>query len=101
MTSTEFRIEHDFLERDVPAHTYYGVQTLRCAENFLITEYRTHPALIRAIGMLKNGALANRDTGHLERRTADTRCARTSLAESSTIISLSSRSSAAPERPST
>ena len=53
MTSTEFRIEHNFLERDVPAHAYYGVQTLRCAETFPITEYRIHPVLIRAMGILK------------------------------------------------
>ena len=73
MASTQFRIEHDFLgEREVPANAYYGVQTLRGAENFPITGYRIHPALIRAMGIVKkSAALANRDTGHLEPRIAD------------------------------
>ncbi|MGN6731677.1 MAG: lyase family protein, partial [Candidatus Binatia bacterium] len=73
MTSTEFRIEHDFLgEREVPADAYYGVQTLRGAENFPITGYRIHPALIRAMGIVKKAAaLANRDTGHLDPKIAD------------------------------
>jgi aspartate ammonia-lyase len=73
MTSNQFRVEHDFLgEREVPAGAYYGVQTLRGAENFPITGYRIHPALIRAMGIVKkSAALANRDTGHLEPRIAD------------------------------
>src|ERR1700741_65940 len=73
MASNQFRIEHDFLgEREVPAEAYYGVQTLRGAENFPITGYRIHPALIRAMGIVKkSAALANRDTGHLEARIAD------------------------------
>ena len=54
MTSTQFRIEHDFLgDREVPGDAYYGVQTLRGAENFPITGYRIHPALIRAMGIVK------------------------------------------------
>ena len=73
MSSTEFRMEHDFLgDREVPADAYYGVQTLRGAENFPITGYRIHPALIRSMGIVKKAAaLANRDTGHLESKIAD------------------------------
>src|SRR5512136_2063141 len=74
MTDTgKFRIEHDFLgDREVPAGAYYGVQTLRGAENFPITGLPLHPALIRAMGIVKKAAaLANRDTGHLEARLAD------------------------------
>src|ERR1044072_3232905 len=73
MASTQFRLEHDFLgEREVPAEAYYGVQTLRGAENFPITGYRIHPALIRAMGIVKkSAALANRDTGHLDARIAN------------------------------
>ena len=65
MATNEFRIEHDFLgDREVPADAYYGVQTLRGAENFPITGYRIHPALIRAMGIVKKAAaLANRDIG--------------------------------------
>ena len=64
MASTKVRMEHDFLgDREVPADAYYGVQTLRGAENFPITGYRIHPALIRAMGIVKKAAaLANRDT---------------------------------------
>jgi aspartate ammonia-lyase len=66
-------MEHDFLgDREVPVGAYYGVQTLRGAENFPITGYRIHPALIRAMAIVKKAAaLANRDTGHLEPRIAD------------------------------
>jgi aspartate ammonia-lyase len=67
------RMEHDFLgDREVPADAYYGVQTLRGSENFPITGYRIHPALIRAMGIVKKAAaLANRDTGHLDAKIAD------------------------------
>ena len=73
MAPTKVRIEHDFLgDREVPADAYYGVQTLRGAENFPITGLPLHPALIRAMGMVKKAAaLANRDTGHLDARIAD------------------------------
>jgi aspartate ammonia-lyase len=73
MTATPTRIEHDFLgDREVPADAYYGVQTLRGAENFPITGLPIHPALIRAMAVVKKAAaLANRDTGHLEVRIAD------------------------------
>ncbi|HET8541144.1 MAG TPA: aspartate ammonia-lyase [Anaeromyxobacter sp.] len=62
------RMEHDFLgDREVPADAYYGVQTLRGAENFPITGLPLHPALIRAMGIVKKAAaLANRDTGQLD-----------------------------------
>jgi aspartate ammonia-lyase len=67
------RMEHDFLgDREVPADAYYGVQTLRGSENFPITGLPLHPALIRAMGIVKKAAaLANRDTGHLEPRIAN------------------------------
>ena len=73
MAPTPFRIEHDFLgDREVPADAYYGVQTLRGAENFPITGLPLHPALIRAMAIVKKAAaLANRDTGHLEARIAN------------------------------
>jgi len=73
MATHPTRIEHDFLgDREVPADAYYGVQTLRGAENFPITGLPIHPALIRAMAVVKKAAaLANRDTGHLEARIAD------------------------------
>jgi len=67
------RMEHDFLgDREVPPEAYYGVQTLRGSENFPITGLPIHPALIRAMGIVKKAAaLANRDTGHLDKKLAD------------------------------
>jgi aspartate ammonia-lyase len=52
-----FRIEKDFLgSKEVPAHAYYGIQTLRAVENFPITGYRIHPELIKAMAMVKKAA---------------------------------------------
>lgn len=54
-----FRMEHDLLgERGVPAHVYYGVQTLRAIENFPITgvPISHYPNLIRALAMVKKAA---------------------------------------------
>ena len=70
-----FRMEHDLLgERGVPAHVYYGVQTLRAIENFPITgvPISHYPNLIRALAMVKKAAaLANLKLGLLEQDIAD------------------------------
>jgi len=51
------RIEKDFLgEVQVSQSALYGVQTLRAVQNFPISGLRTHPALIRAIGWIKQAA---------------------------------------------
>ncbi|PAQ15665.1 aspartate ammonia-lyase [Bacillaceae bacterium SAOS 7] len=67
-----FRLEKDFLgEKEVPAHAYYGVQTLRAVENFPITGYRIDESLIKALGIVKKSAAqANRDIGSLDEKTA-------------------------------
>ena len=39
MASTQFRMEHDFCDREVEADAYYAVLTLRGAENFPIIGY--------------------------------------------------------------
>ncbi|MHB0970330.1 MAG: aspartate ammonia-lyase [Thermoanaerobaculia bacterium] len=67
MSKHAVRIESDFLgEREVPEHAYYGIQTIRGAENFPITGHRLNPALIRSLGLVKKAAaLANRDTGYM------------------------------------
>ncbi len=61
------RIEHDLLgERELPADVYYGIQTLRAMENFPITGLRLHPALIKALALVKRAATqANMDNGLL------------------------------------
>ncbi len=56
MMSTQ-RIEKDFLgERVLPANAYYGIQTLRATENFPITGYTIHSALIKAMGIVKKSS---------------------------------------------
>jgi aspartate ammonia-lyase len=66
------RTEKDSLgEKQVPAHVYYGIQTLRALENYPISGYRAHPALIRAMGMIKKAAaMANRELKLLDEKRA-------------------------------
>jgi aspartate ammonia-lyase len=70
MVNTAQRIERDLLgEREVPARAYYGVHTLRAAENFPITgtAISSYPDLINALVAIKHAAaLANRELGLLE-----------------------------------
>ena len=69
-TNEEWRIEKDFLgEKKVPADAYYGVQTLRAAENFPITGYRIHNQLIKAMAMVKKAAaIANMECNRLDKK---------------------------------
>ena len=66
--TTQFRIEKDSLgEVQVPCDALYGVQTVRATQNFPITHLRTHPAMIRSLGMIKKAcAMANHECGHLD-----------------------------------
>ncbi|MEK4357658.1 aspartate ammonia-lyase [Paenibacillus sp. FSL M7-1455] len=61
------RLEKDFLgTKEVPEDAYYGIQTMRAAENFPITGQRIHPELIRAMAMVKKGAaIANMEIKRL------------------------------------
>ena len=61
------RKEHDFIgELEVPDDVYYGVQTLRAADNFQITGQRLDPDFIQALAKVKKAAaLANMKTGRL------------------------------------
>ena len=50
------RLEHDSTRhKEVPAEAYYGVQTLRAAENFYITGMNMHPELINSVAQIKKG----------------------------------------------
>ncbi len=64
------RREHDLLgERDVPAESYFGIQTLRAMENFNITGVTLsfYPVLIESLAMVKLAAArANHELGLLE-----------------------------------
>jgi aspartate ammonia-lyase len=49
---------------EVPAEALYGAQTTRARANFPISGLRTHPALIRALAMIKQAAAeANQSVG--------------------------------------
>lgn len=71
--TTDYRVEKDSIgAKDVPADVYYGVQSLRAAENFPITGLRMHPELIRSLACIKKAAaLANREAGLLDVSRAD------------------------------
>ncbi len=64
------RKEHDFLgEMNVPDDVLYGVQTMRAMENFYITGQHLDSEFIISIAKVKKAAaLANMDTGRLEKR---------------------------------
>ncbi|HTJ05781.1 MAG TPA: aspartate ammonia-lyase [Caldimonas sp.] len=68
------RVERDFLgEKTLPDSAYYGVQTLRGAENFHITgiPMSTEPDFVKAFGYVKKAAaLANRELGVLDAKIA-------------------------------
>lgn len=70
-TKSEFRREHDLIgERDVPAHAYYGIQTLRALENFHITGVAiAHmPDFIHSLAYVKKAAaFANMDLNILSK----------------------------------
>lgn len=64
---TKFRLESDSIgEKEIPIDAYYGVQSLRGAENFPITGVMMHSELIKALAQLKKAcAMTNRDSGRL------------------------------------
>jgi fumarate hydratase class II len=65
--STEMRTERDSMgDVQVPRDAYYGAQTQRAVDNFPISGWTMPPAMIRAMGRVKNAcAVANRDLGKL------------------------------------
>ena len=72
----EFRQERDSIGvKEVPAEAYYGVQSLRAAENFHITGQTIHPAMINSLACIKKAsALANFEVGLLKKEIADAIC---------------------------
>ena len=73
MSKPSTRTERDSLgTKDIPADVHYGIQTARAVENFPISGLHAHPALIRAIAMVKEAAAeANRELGLVDAKTAD------------------------------
>jgi len=64
---SEFRVESDSIgNKDVPINAYYGVQTLRAAENFKITGLKTHREFIKSLAEIKKAsAITNGEIGIL------------------------------------
>ena len=62
------RTESDYIgEKGVPEDAYYGVQSLRAAENFHITGLKMHPELIRSLAFIKKAAaISNHKVGLLD-----------------------------------
>ena len=60
------------LEKKVPKEAYYGVQSLRGAENFNITGLRLHKDFIISLAEIKKAtAITNLEAGVLEKKVAD------------------------------
>lgn len=66
---TFFRSEKDSIgTKNIPGNVYYGVQTLRAAENFHITGLTIHPEIIRSLALIKKAcAITNYEAGLLSK----------------------------------
>ena len=66
----EFRVEKDSIgTKDVPENVYYGVQSLRAAENLHITGLNMHPEIINSLAYIKKAAaITNCEAGLLDKR---------------------------------
>ncbi len=73
MEKKDYRIEEDFIgTKDIPESVYYGVQSLRAAENFRITGLNMHPEIINSLAYIKKAAaITNCEVGILDRKIAD------------------------------
>lgn len=69
----DFRIEADSIgTKDIPEDVYYGVQTLRAAENFPITGLTMHPEIINSLAYIKKAcAITNCEVGVLDKKIAN------------------------------
>ncbi len=73
MQTDSFRKEKDSLgTKNVPENVYYGVQTLRAAENFHITGLTMHPEIINMLAYIKKAAaITNCEVGLLDKNIAN------------------------------
>lgn len=50
----DVRIEKDLLgTKTLPANAYYGINSVRAAENYTVSGYSLHPELIIGLAMVK------------------------------------------------
>ncbi|MDD2217448.1 MAG: aspartate ammonia-lyase [Eubacteriales bacterium] len=70
---SNYRSERDSIgTKDVPDDVYYGVQSLRAAENFRITGLSMHPEIVNSLAYIKKAAaVTNCEIGLLEDKTAN------------------------------
>ncbi|MEE1031099.1 MAG: aspartate ammonia-lyase [Ruminococcus sp.] len=68
-----YRTEKDSIGiKNVPENVYYGVQSLRAAENFHITGLKMHPEIVNSLAYIKKAAaITNCEVGLLDRRIAN------------------------------
>lgn len=68
----DYRIEEDSIgSKDIPESVYYGVQSLRAAENFHITGLTMHPEFINSMAYIKKAAaITNCEIGILDKAKA-------------------------------
>ena len=66
----EYRLENDSIgSKNVPSDVYYGVQSMRAAENFRITGLYMHPEIINSLAYIKKACdVTNCEVGLLERK---------------------------------
>ncbi len=71
--NTSYRVERDSIgSKDVPKDMYYGIQSLRAAENFHITGLSMHPEIINSICYIKKAAaITNCEIGLLDKKIAN------------------------------
>ena len=72
MKKSDYGVERDSIGvKDVPEDVYYGVQSLRAAENFHITGLNMHPEIINSLAYIKKAAaITNCEVGLLEKKKA-------------------------------
>lgn len=72
MAENTYRVEKDSIgTKKVPEDVYYGVQSLRAAENFRITGLNMHPEIINSLAYIKKAsAITNCEIGILDKKIA-------------------------------
>ena len=67
------RVERDSIgEMNIPVEAYYGVQSMRALENFLITGYTLRPEMINSLAEVKKAcAIANLKAGQIPENIAN------------------------------
>jgi aspartate ammonia-lyase len=73
VNNIDYRVEKDSIGmKDVPGNVYYGVQSMRAAENFHITGLNIHPEIINSLAYIKKAAaITNLEISLLDRKTAE------------------------------